>query len=247
MASKAKKGEALCPQCKQPSAVGSVLCPHCGVTFTQAQIDARQQADSYASTIQKGDKKNGLIGCAAVIVGVLLLGTCMDGGDKEAGDAANPVATKTGDPKRDVIALYKSVLSITATCDAAGSAMAKVMQRGDLVPAYRAADETENACLGTGSEIRKIEVPESITGEHRKTLEDALEACDTAYVMKWAGARKLKDVVNGDAKPSDVVELEDMASQFQRGQMLCIAGLAAAATSLGATAADLGIEDQGER
>jgi hypothetical protein len=243
MANKAKKGEALCPHCKQPSSVKAVHCPHCGITFTQAEIDVRGQADNYASAVSKDDKTAGLIGCAAVIIAILLLATCVGGDDKIEGDAAKTAASRTGDPKLDVIALYDSVKSTVAPCDAAASRMADAMQRGDIVPAYRAANQAEDACLGTSSEIRKLDVPGSVTGEHRKTLEEALEACDTAYVMKWSGARKVKNIVNGDAKPSDVVELEDTTKLFQSGQMLCVGGIVAAATALGATATELGIEE----
>jgi len=243
MTIQAKKGEALCPHCKQPSSTKSVICPHCGATFTQAEIDARRQAESYSSAVSKDEKKAGLIGCAAVVVAILALATCIGGDGNSGANGTKNAASQTGDPKRDMIALYDSVKSIVTPCDAAASRMADAMQRGDLVPAYRAADLAEDACLGTSSEIRKLDVPESVTGEHRKALKDALEACDTAYVMKWSWARKVKNIVNGDAKPSDVVELEDMTKLIQRGQMLCVGGIVSAATALGATSVELGIEE----
>lgn len=237
MPKKPKWNEKPCPACKEPCSVEAIVCPHCRTVFTQAQIDERKRA-------QKSENKVAGFGCLGLIAVVFLIGMCSGSeGEGEATGKAS-AASATGDAKADAIALYKSVTATAAPCDAASSAMADTMQRGDLVPAYRAADQAESACLGTGSEIRKLEVPESITGEHRKTLEGALEACDTAYVMKWAGARKLKDIVNGDAKPSDMVELEDTTNQFQRGQMLCVGGLVAAATALGATSDDLGISPE---
>jgi hypothetical protein len=220
-----------------------VVCPNCHLTFTQAQIDARKQAGEYAGSVDKGDKKAMTVGCIGIVAVILLLATCIGRGDEKGTSAASgsskPAAT--GDPKRDAIATYKALLSATAGCDAATATMADVMQSGDLVQAYRAADRAQDACLGTGSEIRAIDVPDSITGENATALEKSLEACDTAYVMKWSGARKLKDIIDGDTSPSALADLQDTTEQMQQGQLLCVGGVIAVATSLGASEQDLGI------
>ena len=240
----AKRGEALCPTCREPSSVEAVVCPNCHLTFTQAQIDARKQAGEYAATVDKGDKKAMTVGCIGIVAVILLLATCIGGGDKKDTSTASGTgtATATGDPKKDAIATYRAVLTATSGCDAASSTMADVMQRGDLVQAYRAADRAQDACLGTGGEIRDIDIPDSITGENRTALEKSLEACDTAYVMKWSGARKLKDIIDGDSSPSALADLQETTETMQQGQMLCVGGVIAVATSLGATEADLGID-----
>lgn len=244
----AKPGSALCPSCRQPSSVDAVICPHCGMTFTQAQIDARKQADASAVPTPKDDKKAMTVGCIGLVVAILLLATCIGGGGDKADSTSNAgAAAAPGDAKKDVITTYKAVISATASCDAASSTMASVLQGGDLVAAYRAAEHAENACLGTGSEIRGIDVPDSMSGEHRTSLKDALEACDTAYVMKWSGARKLKDIIDGDSSPSALADLQETTETMQQGQMLCVGGIVAIATSLGATEADLGLAAAGKK
>jgi hypothetical protein len=60
--------------------------------------------------------------------------------------------------------------------------------------------------------------------------------------MKWAGARKLKAIIDGDNRPSDLAELQDTTDQMQRAQLLCVGGLVSVATALGATEKDLGID-----
>lgn len=236
-----KPGEALCPSCRQPSSVDAVVCPHCGLTFTQAQIDARKQADAYAVPTPKDDKKAMTVGCIGLVVAILLLATCIGGGDggKAASTSKDGAVATPGDAKKDAIATYKAVISATSSCDTASATMASVLQGGDLVAAYRAAERAERVCLGTGSEIRKIDVPASLTGEHRSSLKDALEACDTAYVMKWSGARKLKSIIDGDSSPSAIADLQETAETMQQGQLVCVGGIVAVATSLGATEQDL--------
>lgn len=215
------------------------------MTFTQAQIEARKAADAYAVPTPKDDKKAMTVGCIGLVVAILLLATCIGGSDKagekapNGGDGPAPAA----DAKADAIATYKAVISATSSCDAASSSMASVLQGGDLVAAYRAAERAESACLGTGSEIRDIDVPESVTGEHRSSLKNALEACDTAYVMKWSGARKLKDIIDGDGSPSALADLQETTETMQQGQLLCVGGLVSVATALGATEADLGLSE----
>ncbi len=244
MAKAAKRGEALCPNCREPSPADAVICPACKLTFTQAQRESRQQASAYATEAPKADGKATTVGCIGLVSVVLLLATCI-GGDKKDKDAPAATAGAAASPeaaKGDAIATYKAVIVATASCDAASSAMSNVMQSGDVVQAYRAADRAEEACLGTGSKIRAIDVPDNLSKEHRTAIEDALEACDTGYVMKWAGARKLKAIIDGDNRPSDLAELQDTTDQMQRAQLLCVGGLVSVATALGATEKDLGID-----
>lgn len=242
MANVAKKGEALCPLCRESSPVSAVVCPHCKAVWTQAQIEARNQAASVAGESAKDDKKATVVGCVGIIGVILLLATCIGSEDKKQADDASTVAS-TGDAKADAIGIYKAVIAATSDCDKSSAKLAGALKGQDMVFAYRAADQAQTYCLGTGSALRKIEVPDSIKGEPRKSISDALEACSTAYVMKWDGAKKLKAVIDGDRSPSALAELQETTETMQHGQLLCGGGLVAAATALGATTADLGLED----
>lgn len=238
MPRKAKANEQPCPACKEPCAYDAIICPHCRTAFTPSQIAARKD-------LHKSAMKTTTIGCLGLIGIVLLIGMCSKSGDdgKTASDKKAAAVATTGDAKKDAIAIYKAMLAATSGCDAASSLLAESLQGGDLVRAYRIADRAESACLSTPSEIRGIEVPESISGENRSTIEKALEACDNAYLRKWDAAKKFKSVIDGDASPSALAALEETTEGIQAGQMACVAGLMSVATSLGATSADLGIED----
>lgn len=242
MANVAKKGEALCPLCRESAPVGAVVCPHCKAVWTQTQIDARNQAASVAAGSAKEDKKAGVVGCVGIIGVILLLATCIGGDDKKEADGAPGVAS-TGNAKADAIGVYKAVIAATSDCDKSSAKLAGALKGQDMVFAYRAADRAASSCLGTGSAIRDIEVPDSIKGEPRKSISEALEACSTAYVMKWDGAKKLMAIIDGDTSPSALAELQDTTETVQHGQLLCSGGLVAAASSLGATSADLGLEE----
>lgn len=239
----AKNGEVLCPVCRSSARLDAIICPHCKAVWTQAQIDARNQAASVSGESAKDDKKAFVVGCIGIIAVILMLATCIGGGEKKEAAGAGGIAS-TGNAKADSIEIYKAVIAATSDCDKSSAKLAGALKGNDLVFAYRAADQAEGNCLGTASAIRKIEVPDSIAGEHRKTVKDALEACSTAYVMKWDGAKKMKAVIDGDSSPSAIAELQETTETMQAGQLMCSGGLVAVATALGATEKDLGLESE---
>lgn len=241
MPKKAQSGEKACPACREPCSVDAIICPHCRTVFTQAQIEERKQE---VKQEEQTKNKKTAIGCVGLIGIIALIAMCSPSTERDAKVASLPAAKSTGDAKQDAIAIYKAVISATADCDISSKKMADAMQGGDMVFAYRTANTAEDSCLGTGSQIRKIKVADSIQGEHREAAEKALEACDTAYVMKWSGARKLKAIIDGDSSPSSLADFQETTELVQTGQMMCSGGLVVLATSLGASEADLGIADK---
>lgn len=238
MPRKAKANEQPCPACKEPCAYDAIICPNCRTPFSPDQISARKD-------LHKSTTKAATVGCLGLIGIVLLIGMCSKSSDdgKSATDKKPAAVVATGDAKKDAITVYKAMLAATSGCDAASSLLAESLQGGDLVRAYRVADRAESACLGTPSEIRAIDIPDSISGENRSTTEKSLEACNNAYLSKWDAAKKFKSVIDGDASPSALAALQETTEGIQAGQMACVAGLMSVATSLGATSADLGIDD----
>lgn len=243
----AKRGEALCPTCREPSSTDAVVCPNCQLTFTQAQIDARKQAGEYASSVQKGDKKWLTVGCLGLVAIVFIIALVSGSGEKSDKAPVAAAAAIKSDAKLDAIRIYKSVISTTADCDAASSKLAGALKAGEPVLAYRVADRAESVCLKVPGEIRAIEIPDSITGENRAAVESSIEACDHAYLMKWDAAKKFKAVIDGDTRPSALAELQETTEGIQGSQMVCGGGLVAVAVSLGATEADLGTDGIGKK
>ncbi|MCA0208144.1 MAG: hypothetical protein LCH74_03690 [Proteobacteria bacterium] len=176
-----------------------------------------------------------IFAAVALVLIILTLGWCA------RGDEAAKSSISTGSAKGDAIVLFKHVTAIGAPCDAAMTNVAKAADSGDPVAAYRAADRAENSCVTTGGDIKKLGIPASFDAKSRKSATDAIEACDASYLDKWIGARKLKDIIDGDTSISAQAELEDLTQSIQQGTMLCGGGLAAVAGSLGATDVDLGI------
>lgn len=157
------------------------------------------------------------------------------------GSDASP-AVSSGDPKKDAIALYLEVASAAAACDVAATKLNLGLESGDLVSAYELAEQAESACLSTPGDIRRIGIPDSLMGDNRTMAEKAVEACDAMYVNKWAGAGALKQVIDGDTRPSALAEIKEIAQQIESGERLCSGGLIAVAMQEGATEADLGLE-----
>lgn len=174
-----------------------------------------------------------------ILLGVLFLTECV--GDDEG------ASVPAGDAKEDALKIYNRVIAVTADCDASSAKLATALKGEDIVFAYRTADQVEGNCLGVRSALAEIEIPDSITGEHRKTVEESLRACQTTYLMKWSGAQTLKKVIDEGARPSALAELQETTESVERNQMLCAGGLAAVATSLGATEKELGIKGSGAK
>jgi hypothetical protein len=220
-----------CPKCKKKIDLEASVCPYCRSNFSEEEMQARRAA-------QKQNTKNGAIGCLALVGLIAVIATCSDSGSENKSQAVAPT-----DNKSAAIALYNGLISATKQCDTAASRMANSLKGGDVVSAYRTASNTEDACLSTPTEIRKLEVPDGFDEKRRGEAEKAIEACENAYVMKWSGAKSLKEVLDGDSRPSVIAEMEDTAKAVQAGQFLCAGGLVSIAMSYGATENDLGMKD----
>lgn len=223
---KANWNEVACPKCKQPLNVAASRCPHCQAEFTDAEVAAR-----------KKEHRGGLMfGCGFLILVMLTLGWCVSRGDD--GESA----ISTGSAKGDAIALYKEVIRIVEPCDAAMTSVAKVSEQHDVVAAYRAVEQADKVCLSTGTDIKAIGVPASFDDENKDMAKKTLDICHDAYLNKWAGAHKFKEILDGDNSVSAQAELQDIMQNIKSGSTICVGGLVSLATAQGATEVDLGLD-----
>lgn len=182
---------------------------------------------------------------AVSVLSVLIVGMAAPEPEKkpDAPSSTTPTVSAKDTKKADAIALFKKLIEVVGPCDKAASVMAKQIQSNNVVDAYRAADQTEGACLGVPGDIRAMSIPDSFDGATHEDAKKALDACERTYLAKWDGAKKLKAALDGDMRPSVVAAIEDNAKMVENGGFLCAGGLVAIAVGAGASSKELGIPD----
>lgn len=223
-----------CDYCKKSIDASASRCPHCQGEYTPEQVAKRVKVAT--------EGRNFGCGCmVAIVAAIALYGTIFP--EKKAVDQApsKSVNGKAANAKDLAIGLLKSVSNVAHDCDASASKMADAVKSGDLVFAYRAADQTEGNCLSVPRKIREIEVPSALSEQDQKAATEALKACENTYLAKWDGAKTMKAALDGDTRPSVLANMQDNAEMVQRGTLACAAGLTAIAVSHGAKAEDLGL------
>ena len=226
---KPKWNEVACPKCKLPIAVDASKCPHCQTEFSESEMKERFKSNRQATAL----------GCVSLIVLALAIAWC------SAPASVPDKPTETA--KADAIEIFRKVIDVGDPCDRAASAMASALATGNSVDSYRAADDAESACLPVFTNLSAIDVPSSLGKEAHETMKKTLAACENAYVARWSAAGTIKKALDGDNRPSTVVELERSAADASNGSTMCGMGLAAVAMSLGATQADLGIKNDSDK
>lgn len=220
-----KWNEVRCPKCREPMAPGASRCPHCQTDFPTDEVAKRVK-----------DQRNGLgFGCLVLLGVVLSLGWCAS--HSEVPDEPGPTA------RADAAGFYKDFLKAVRSCDDAGKALSSALEDGGAVAAYQAADIAENTCLMASPAIERSAVPTSVGRKHFDTLVKTVDDCKTAYNAKWVGAKSIKKALDGDTSVSLQAELQSNAQMISAGTIQCTAGLVGVAMDLGASKADLGIND----
>ena len=222
MPKKPKWDELPCPKCMEPRSVNAGWCPHCQSDLASASVAERRNIPVEGQ----------VIGCATIVVLALLVGWCSS---KES-IPEEPASTA----KQDAIALYRKVTEIGAPCDRSAAKFAAAAKSQNLIDMYQAASNVEDSCIEVPSEIRKIEIPESVGQQAQASLESTLETCENAYGERWSGARSLKEVLDRGGKGPQFAEIERSAQVASAGTLMCGGGLVIVATSFGATIDELG-------
>jgi hypothetical protein len=236
MPKKPKWNESPCPECKEPVAVDATRCPHCQAVYSSGVVDARKKANA--------DGQKWGVGCV-VLIGVLLLGMCAIGGNESskteeaASDAPPP---KAGSASPEVTAAVKKlnddIMVAVKPCDEAGKSLAEVAGglgkgRASVYDGYSAASNVENACRNSWSKVGDLEVPAALAGAAKAKAEETLETCENAMIAKQMGGEAMKEVFDGDMRPSKMSDAQEKASAAQAGTVACVAGIFSTAMQAG--------------
>lgn len=236
MPKRPKLNESPCPECKEPVSVEASRCPHCQAVYSSGVVFARQKANA--------DGQKWTIGCVSV-VGILLLAMCSTGGEddsKPADSAVESPAPKPGSASVDVTNAVKKlntdIMAAVKPCDEAGKSLAEIAGglsngRTSVYDGYNAASSVENACFNSWSLVSKLEVSSALKGAAKTQANDTLETCENAMVAKQMGGKAMKEVFDGDMRPSKMNEAKEKASTAQAGTIACVAGIFSTALQAG--------------
>jgi hypothetical protein len=137
------------------------------------------------------------------------------------------------------------IMGAVSTCDEAGKALA---QRADgltsgttsIYEAYSLAARVEEACRESWSRVSDVDIPPALTGAARDAAEKARETCENAMIAKQMGGEAMKEVFDGDMRPSKVEDARQRAETAQAGTLACVAGIFDAAGKAGVDMSKIG-------
>lgn len=232
MPKKAKWDEIPCPECKEPVAFNATRCPHCQAVYPQSMVEGRKA--SHEST-QKWS-----LGCVVIVI-ILLLSMCAFGGSENETVADNPIGNESsvavpaaGSANESVTAavmtFHDDIMAAVNPCDVAAKSLA---ERADglttgatsIYDAYSLAARVEDACRESWRVVGDVQIPEALQGAARESAEGTVEACENAMIAKQMGGEAMKEVFDGDMRPSKVDEARRMSEAAQAGVLACVAGI----------------------
>ncbi|ESZ86343.1 MAG: hypothetical protein Q27BB25_14755 [Blastomonas sp. CACIA14H2] len=112
----------------------------------------------------------------------------------------------------------------------AGDLMSNLAKGASVYDAYNAADQAESTCRKSWSEVGDVTIPAGLSAANQKKAEETLEACQNAMIARQTGFATIKEVLDGDARPSKVAEATEKAERAKGGILVCAAYLAEIAT-----------------
>lgn len=186
---------------------------------------------------EKAKKGCLIVGWAFVALVILAV---IFGPDEEspAGQSAGAEIAETGkaisDPKAAARIFYINAMSAMRPCDRmagkAGELMSNLTNGTTVYEAYTAADQAEAACRQSYSAVSDVTIPAGLSSENQKKAEETLEMCRNAMIARQTGFATIKEVLDGDARPSKVSEATEKAERAKGGILVCAAYLAEIAT-----------------
>lgn len=217
MSKQPKINELACPFCMEPVNINAQRCPHCQSNYTRDQVTERQAQN-------KKENKKTTIGCLVLVAFALVgLATCSGGDEGDGEDSGPSIAAAAVTLKEDADVFVKTVQDSTRRCDYAFQETGAAMEKGDVIEAYTRAKDADSACLAV--KVGDVNIPDSFDEAQRKTAEETLESCNSAYVNKWSMARQVKEILDGGNSVAAQAEFIEDGKTGQALNLLCAVGL----------------------
>lgn len=147
------------------------------------------------------------------IVAVAASQTVRDGSDNPVAATGSASEAAAADD-RGIVAgqateLMRTYVSASTACNQVARTAMKKLQAEDSIAAYQAAEEAETFCVDASDKVAALDAPADAEGATRSKFETVLSGCDDAHRLKVRAFGKLKKVINGDQRPSFMIETRD--------------------------------------
>lgn len=186
-----------------------------------------------------GKAKKGCLILGWAFVGLVILAVMFapdedNVANKPAVAANGEPAKAISDPKSAARIFYINAMSAMRPCDRmagkAGDLMSNLANGASVYEAYSAADQAESTCRTSWAEVGDVTIPAGLSSENQKKAEETLEVCQNAMIARQTGFAAIKEVLDGDARPSKVAEATEKAERARGSILVCAAYLAEIAT-----------------
>ena len=230
-----KSNEFPCSRCKEPVSIDASKCPHCQTVYYEAEIKVRKER--HASNQKWG------LGCLTLVV-LLALGMCMSGGkDNTTGSTDDPTempaaGSATPNVTAAIVKFNRDIMSAVSGCDSAGKSLAEKVEglpkgKVSIYDLYPLAAGVEEQCKDSWRRVKDIELPSDMSDGVNIALEKVKDSCETAMLAKQMGGEAMKEVFDGNMKPSAINDAKQKAEAGQAGTLACVAGIFTAAGKAG--------------
>lgn len=127
-------------------------------------------------------------------------------------------------PPGDLTQYRDEITRLAAICDTAQVAVGEAMQNLSTVGAMnlaRAARTMEDNCTISWLGIKELETPEGLNDKQRAAVRSVDTECRLAFYSRAQLAKALLPILDGDARPSMMIEFEDEIDFANRQTAAC--------------------------
>lgn len=227
-----KLDEEPCPKCKKPVSVSASRCPYCQTDYSKEEMAARSTQN----------KQGIAVGCGVLIALVLLLAMCTaNNAPSDETEIAAETPSTVASPKDQELqftGLYRLVIETGKDCDKANTSAVEALGqvgsgKANVYAAFPIVDNAEKTCREAVDRYGSISVPTVFPQSMQTSLRESIAKCKAGYEARVFGLGTVKEVMDGDARPSLVQSFQENQQLAQAGVMLCAAGLADVGIKLG--------------
>ena len=137
--------------------------------------------------------------------------------EKITPQAETAPAKPAGMTQAEFDAVWSQVKVKMEQCDAPLRRAGEAVGTGDVYAVFTPVKAAGEACKAVWLDMGRIEIPRSAKGEVKAAMKEAQDICENAAYLKMEAMEQMAKVLDGDARPSAMADLQD---KLERGKTL---------------------------
>lgn len=129
--------------------------------------------------------------------------------------------------------VWSDVKSRSERCDGPTRRAGEALSTGDRYAAFAPTKAAAAACEDVWLKMSNVPLPKSAKGDVRKSLNDAIDTCETAVYAKREALQALLKVLDGDERPSTMNTVTTEMERGKNGSLMCGIGFLGVAEEAG--------------